>query len=120
MVTPAASVPFPRVYRWMVLLLVSLAMFGNLLRLRQHQSAGRSPGEQLGFTDSNIGLLNAIYSIPNIVMVLIGGLIIDRIGTRNSTVIFAVLCLLGAAVTASGTLEVMAAGRLIFGLGRNR
>jgi MFS family permease len=73
---------------------------------------------QLGFTDSNIGLLQAIYSIPNVFMVLIGGFIIDRLGTKKSTLIFAVLCLLGAAITASsGKLEIMAAGRLVFGLG---
>jgi MFS family permease len=51
-------------------------------------------------------------------MVLIGGMIIDRIGVKISTALFSVLCLVGAAVTvSSGTLEVMAAGRLIFGLG---
>jgi MFS family permease len=73
---------------------------------------------QLGFTDSNIGLLQAIYSIPNVFMVLIGGFIIDRLGTKRSTLIFAVLCLLGAAITASSSkLEMMAAGRLVFGLG---
>ncbi len=73
---------------------------------------------QLGFTDTNIGTLNAIYSLPNIVMVLIGGIIIDRIGTRKSTVLFAAICMLGAIVTAAtGDFYVMAAGRLIFGLG---
>jgi MFS family permease len=51
-------------------------------------------------------------------MVLIGGFIIDRIGTRRATLIFGVLCLLGAVVTSlAGTLPVMAGGRLIFGLG---
>ena len=39
--------------------------------------------------------------MPNIVMVLIGGFIIDRLGTKKSTFIFAFLCLLGAAVTAA-------------------
>ncbi|MBL7960451.1 MFS transporter, partial [bacterium] len=73
---------------------------------------------QLGFSDSDIGLLQAIYSIPNIFMVLIGGVIIDRIGTRKATFLFAVLCLLGAVITAvSGELWIMASGRLVFGLG---
>ena len=51
----------------------------------------RSPmysNKQLGFSDSNIGLLQAIYSFPNIFMVLVGGYIIDRIGTRKATCIF--------------------------------
>jgi MFS family permease len=74
--------------------------------------------KQLGFSDADIGLLNGIYSLPNIFMVLIGGIIIDRLGTRKSTLIFATLCLLGAAFTGfNGDLTTMAAGRLIFGLG---
>ncbi len=73
---------------------------------------------QLGFSDSNIGLLNAIYSFPNILMVLVGGLIIDRIGTRISVVIFTFLIALGAVITAvTGNIYVMSAGRLVFGLG---
>jgi len=34
-----------------------------------------------------------------VIMVLIGGLIIDRIGTRKSTFLFAMLCLVGSVVT---------------------
>ncbi len=108
----------PRWYRWMVLVLISLAMFGNYYIYDSISPLADVLKQQLGFSDSNIGLLNAIYSIPNVFMVLIGGMIIDRIGVKISTGLFALLCLLGAAVTvSSGTLEVMAAGRLIFGLG---
>ena len=89
----------------------------ELLRLRLHQPPGRLLKAQLGFSDANIGLLNAIYSFPNIVMLLIGGIVIDRIGTGGHA-IFGVLCFAGAALTAlSGSLAVMAAGRLVFGLG---
>ncbi len=108
----------PRAYRWLVLVLISLAMFGNYYIYDSVSPLADVLKEQLGFSDANIGLLNAIYSIPNVFMVLIGGMIIDRIGVKKSTLLFSVLCLLGAAVTvASGTLEVMAAGRLLFGLG---
>ena len=71
-----------------------------------------------GFRIPNIGLLQAIYSFPNIFTVVIGGFIIDRIGLRKSLMIFGVLCLIGPAITAaSGKLWLMAAGRLIFGMG---
>jgi MFS family permease len=74
--------------------------------------------DQLGFSDSQIGTLNAIYSFPNIIMVLVGGIMIDRIGVKKATVLFGVLCLIGAGITAAtGEFLVMAAGRLIFGLG---
>lgn len=74
--------------------------------------------KQLAFTDSNIGTLNGIYSVPNIIMVVIGGLIIDRIGTRRATLIFGSICFIGASITAStGSFYIMAVGRLVFGLG---
>ncbi len=105
-------------YRWWVLVIISLAMFGNYYVYDSISPLADVLKEQLGFSDANIGWLNAIYSIPNIFMVLIGGFLIDRIGTRKSTLIFAVLCLLGACVTGwKPSLQVMAAGRLLFGLG---
>jgi MFS family permease len=56
--------------------------------------------------------------VPNVFMVLIGGIIIDKIGTRFSTFMFTLLCLLGAIITASfSSITMMAIGRLIFGLG---
>ncbi len=51
-------------------------------------------------------------------MVLIGGIIIDRIGVKKGTLLFGALCFAGAVITASsGTLAVMAFGRLVFGVG---
>jgi MFS family permease len=105
-------------FRWMVLLFISLAMFGNYYIYDSISPLADLLKAQLGFSDSQIGLLNGIYSFPNIIMVLIGGIIIDRIGTRKSVFIFTVLIMLGALVTAlQGNIYLMAAGRLIFGLG---
>ena len=113
-IRPEPSRPF----RWLVLVFVSLAMFGNYYVYDCIAPIADLLVKQLGFSDSNIGLLQAIYSIPNVVMVLIGGYIVDRIGTRKALFIFGVLCFVGAAVTClSSLLSVMAAGRLIFGLG---
>lgn len=108
----------PRFVRWIVLIFISLAMFGNYYIYDAISPLADVLVKQLNFTDSDIGLLQGIYSVPNIFMVLIGGFIIDRLGTKKSTFIFAVLCLVGAVLTAlSDTLMVMAAGRLVFGLG---
>jgi hypothetical protein len=35
---------------------------------------------QRGFTQSQIGMLNAVFSLPNIGLALVGGLLIDRYG----------------------------------------
>jgi MFS family permease len=108
----------PALYRWSVLVFVSVAMFGNYYVYDSIAPLADVLKDQLGFSDVNIGTLNAIYSVPNILMVLIGGIIIDRIGTRRSTVLFALICMIGALITvASGDFYVMATGRLVFGLG---
>lgn len=107
-----------RPFRWLVLIFVSLTMFGNYYVYDCIAPLADVLSRQLGFSDSNIGLLQAIYSIPNVVMVLIGGYIVDRIGTRKAIFIFGTLCFLGSVVTClSSLLSVMATGRLIFGLG---
>ena len=105
-------------YRWLVLVVVSLTMFGNYYVYDCIAPIADLLSKQLGFSDANIGLLQAIYSIPNVFMVLIGGYIVDRIGTRKGIFIFGILCLLGSILTVlSGRLPIMAAGRLVFGLG---
>ena len=108
----------PPCYRWAVLVFVSLAMFGNYYVYDCIAPIADLLSRQLGFSESNIGLLQAIYSIPNVFLVLVGGYIVDRIGVRKAILIFGTLCLLGAALTAvDGALTPMAAGRLLFGMG---
>src|SRR5580704_8685784 len=107
-----------RLFRWLVLIFLSLAMFGSYYAYDALSPLADVLKVQLGFSDENIGFLQAIYSFPNIFTVVIGGFIIDRLGLRKSLMIFGVLCVLGPAITASsGLLWIMAAGRLIFGMG---
>src|SRR5437016_13891997 len=112
---PEAARPAPpRFFRWMVLIFVSLTMFGNYYVYDCIAPIADLLARQLGFSDANIGLLQAIYSIPNVFMVLIGGYVVDRIGTRKAIFIFGSVCFLGAVVTVlKGQLAVMATGRLI-------
>jgi len=114
----ALKSPPPATWRWGVLVAISLAMFGNYYVYDSVGPLADNLQRLLGFTDTQIGTLNAIYSFPNVVMVLVGGIIVDRVGTRLATLGFSVLCLVGALVTAlSPWFPVMAAGRLLFGLG---
>jgi MFS family permease len=107
-----------RTFRWVVLIFISLTMFGNYYVYDCIAPIADLLAKQLGFSESNIGLLQAIYSIPNVFMVVIGGYVVDRIGTRKAIFIFGTLCFIGAGVTTlSATLSVMATGRLVFGLG---
>ncbi len=105
-------------FRWAILVVISLAMFGNYYIYDSISPLADLLVKQLKFSDANIGLLQGIYSVPNIIMVLIGGIVIDKIGTRISTFIFTLLCLIGASITASfSDITMMALGRLVFGLG---
>jgi MFS family permease len=102
----------------MVLVVVSVAMFGNYYVYDSISPLADLLAKQLNFTDDNIGLLQGIYSFPNIIMVAIGGIIIDRIGTRRANLLFSALCMIGAFTTfIRGDIVTMATGRLIFGLG---
>lgn len=108
----------PAIARWLVLILLSIMMFGNYYAYDAIAPLADNLQKLLGFTDVQLGTLNAIYSFPNIFMVLIGGIIVDRIGTRTSSLIFAALCLVGVAITAATpNFYMMATGRLIFGMG---
>lgn len=116
-----AEPPLPqpsKFYRWLVLVCISLAMFGNYYVYDCIAPVADLLSKQLHFSDANIGLLQAIYSIPNVFMVLIGGIVVDRIGTRKAIFIFGLLCTIGAVTTVTAPkLAVMAGGRLVFGLG---
>jgi len=93
-------------------------MFGNYYVYDSIAPVADMLRTELGFSSTQVGTLNAIYSAPNIVMVLIGGILVDRFGTRNATLGFTAICAVGALLTAvSNTFPVMAAGRLVFGLG---
>src|SRR6185436_17003038 len=93
---PTPSAP----WRWAVLVAISVAMFGNYYAYVSIGPVADSLQRLLGYTDTHIGTLNAIYSFPIIIMVLIGGIIVDRFGTRVSTLMFAGVCAIGAFVTA--------------------
>jgi MFS family permease len=108
----------PVLLRWIILLVISLAMMGNYYVYDSINPLGAQLIKELGFSQSGVTLLQAIYSFPNIFMVLIGGIIIDRIGVKKSALLFSLFVMIGAVVTCfKGNLVVMATGRLIFGLG---
>ncbi|HEY1272626.1 MAG TPA: MFS transporter [Terriglobales bacterium] len=107
-----------RFYRWIVLVVVSLAMGGNYYIYDSINPLERIFIEHLGYSGRRFGWLNSSYSLAAVLTLLIGGIIIDKIGIRKSLLIFASLCLLGAGLTAAkGEFPVMVAGRTVLGLG---
>lgn len=66
-------------------------------------------------------MLYTVYSLPNLILPLIGGVLLDMLGIRNGLVIFCVLITIGQAVFMFGgfhyDFNLMIIGRVIFGLG---
>lgn len=107
-----------RVYRWAVLIFVSLAMAGNYYIYDSINALERIFIDHLGFSATQFGWLNASYSVAAVATLLVGGIIIDRIGTKKAILGFAFVCLLGAGITAArGSAPTMIVGRTVLGLG---
>jgi MFS family permease len=116
-----AAIPRPRpslLYRWTVLVFISIAMGGNYYIYDSINPLEGIFKERLGFSATQFAWLNSSYSVAAVLTLLIGGIIIDRIGTKKALTAFAFLCLLGAGLTAmQGRPLTMIAGRTVLGLG---
>lgn len=110
------------------MVLVSVALFGNFYVYDSIGPVADLLTSQLGFSDTQIGTLNAIYSLPNVVLILTGGILVDRLGAGKTFTWTAGICFLGALLTAFATgvaalspwltpFGVMATGRLLYGIG---
>lgn len=107
-----------RAYRWSVLLAMSVACYGSYFAFDVIGPLAPLLSRQLNFSDSQIGLLQASYHLPNVVTMLIFGIVIDRIGTKQSMLLFSSMVFVGLVVTAlTPQFPVMATGRFIVGTG---
>lgn len=114
----STSAPHAARNAWIVLALVSVANFGNFYVYDSIGPVADLLQRMRGFSDTQIGLLNAVYSLPNIVLLLVGGLMVDRLGVGRMFAWTAGICFVGAVVTALGTgFDGMVTGRLLFGIG---
>jgi MFS family permease len=104
--------------RWLVLMFVSLAMFGNYYVYDALGPVIDLMRDQLGFSYQQIGALSTAYNVAALLVLLAGGYIIDRFGTKKAIFVFAVICLFAAALTAAtSNYETILAGRFLLGLG---
>lgn len=110
--------PPSRRWRWIMLAVIGIACYGGYYAFDYIGPLAPLLSRQLHFSNTDIGLLQAVYSFPNIVAMLVCGVIIDRLGTRKSLSIFGVLIFIGLVITAlSPRLGVMVVGRLLVGSG---
>ena len=91
-----------RATAWLVFVLVAVASYGNYYVYDSIGPVADLLEHQRGFSNSQIGMLNAIYSLPNVVLVLVGGILVDRFGAAR-------LMLWTAAMTAKPGLKAVSA-----------
>ena len=105
-------------YRWMVLLFLSVAMFGNYYIYDSISLVADQLKLQLHFTDSNIGQLYSSYSLAALIVLVYGGILVDKWGTKKSAIVFASICTISGFVVAfSDNIYLMLGGRFLLGVG---
>lgn len=103
--------------RWLVLGLAALTIYSSYYESDAIGPIADLLGRQRGFTQSQIGDLTAVISLPNILLAVFNGLLIDRYGPARVTLWAALIGFIGAVLTAVGTpYGLMWSGRLIFGI----
>jgi MFS family permease len=105
-------------YRWVVLIVISLAMFANYYVYDSIAPIADILKSELGFSDSNYGMLFSVYSLAAVIVLLLGGVIIDKYGTVKSTIVFGAICTFaGILMVTTSNYWVMVAARFLLGLG---
>ncbi len=118
---PASSLPSAKpgfFYRWGVLLCVSLPVFGNYYTYDALGLVADLLKRDFGITDAQYGFLSGIYSIAAAIILLVGGAVIDRIGSKRSVLYFAAIAAAAGLIIAfSPSYKVMLVGRFLLGIG---
>ena len=105
-------------YRWMVLLFLSVAMYGNYYVFDSISLVADQLKTQLNFSDLDIGQMYSYYSVAAIIVLIFGGILVDKWGTKKSSIVFASICTVsGFLVAFSSNLYLMLAGRFLLGVG---
>ncbi len=95
-------------FRWGMLLLVSLVMAANYYFYDALTPIKSVLSEHLGFSSTDYGIVQGFYAFPNtfLLMAILGGIILDRIGIRVTGTVFVTFMLIGAWLTLYGASDV--------------
>ncbi|XP_019850662.1 PREDICTED: major facilitator superfamily domain-containing protein 1-like [Amphimedon queenslandica] len=109
-------------HRFLMLCLMCSLSFGSYYCYDNPAALTRTIIQVMRVDNTQYNLLYSLYSWPNVILSLIGGVLIDRwIGVRIGTVLFSVFVTVGQLIFALGGIFdkfwLMLVGRFVFGLG---
>lgn len=103
--------------RWWALVFAALAIFATYYESDVIGELADLLHRQRGFSQADIGNLNAAIYWPSVVLAIAGGVMIDRFGAARMALWTAAIGVFGAVLTAVGTpYALMWVGRFIFGI----
>jgi len=108
-------------WRWLILLIVSLVMFGSYYIYDSLSPINDYIQKDMGLDNARFGLLFSFYALPNLLLILVvAGFLLDRLGVRKAGTFYVFLILLGSLITslaAGKSFLIMLIGRIVFGFG---
>ncbi len=109
------------VWRWPILALSCMAMFGSYYCFDNPAALQGSLQKELNLDDFNYNLLYSVYSAPNVILPFFGGLLVNKLSANICIILFLGFLLVGQALFALGaslkSFPLMLVGRVVFGLG---
>ncbi len=110
--------PASKFYRFLMLIFIASLSFGCYFAYDIVAAIAPSLIEELQAARSTVGTFFTMYSLAAILAVLVGGILVDKLGTRKASLIFSCLVLIGAVlVWKAKTVPMFFLGRFIFGAG---
>jgi MFS family permease len=101
-----------------MLVFIASLSFGSYFAYDIVSAIAPSLIEELKAARQTVGTFFTMYSLAAILAVLIGGILVDRLGTRKASLLFSCLVFIGAALVWSArSIPVFFIGRFIFGAG---
>jgi MFS family permease len=113
----------PPVYRWLVLLACSVAMFGCYYVFDALYPVTPLLEAAFGITGTEIGQLDGAYNLAALLTLVAGGVLIDRLGAATSAILFSAIGAIGGVFIAvlpavlPWPVAGMLAGRFLLGIG---
>ena len=90
--------PQRALFRFTILIFVAALPFGSYFAYDIIGAIAPTLVEELGAGRGTLGTFYTMYHVAAILFVLVGGFLIDRLGTRKASLAFSLLVLVGAVV----------------------